>query len=393
MTIRALQSVLLIPAIALLSLFAIGQQSPSKPAARHIGAIKAISGNEITLATDSGTNEQLVIAPDARVLRIAPGEKNLKNATPAQVSDLSVGDRILVAGHPSDDGNSIIATTVVLMKQSDVESRNKEELEKWQKGVGGVVKSVDPATHTITLSAGGLGRSHPIAIHVADATIIRRYAPGSTRFEDAKPSTLQEIEPGDQLRARGTRSADGTELTADEIVSGHFSNIAGTVVATDPAAGTISIKDLLSKKDVVVKVTPESQLHSLPPEFAQRLAARIKTASAPASGETSAKANPQAAGASQNHEFAGGNHGGPGGAGRPDFEQMLSRMPLTSIPDLHKGDAVLVVATQGTTSQTETVITLVSGVEPILEAAPKGSQAMMLTPWSLGGGGGEGDNP
>ena len=71
-----------------------------------------------------------------------------------------------------------------------------------------------------------------------------------------------------------------------------------------------------------------------------------------------------------------------GGSG--DFQQMLSHMPGVTLADLHKGDAVLIVATEGTASGS-TAITLLSGVEPILQAAPSSSQAMMLTPWSLGG--------
>ena len=38
-----------------------------------------------------------------------------------------------------------------------------------------------------------------------------------------RPST--QIQPGDQLRARGEKSADGTEITAEEVVSGTFRNI------------------------------------------------------------------------------------------------------------------------------------------------------------------------
>jgi len=70
--------------------------------------------------------------------------------------------------------------------------------------------------------------------------------------------------------------------------------------------------------------------------------------------------------------------------GAPDFQQMLNRMPAVTVADLHKGDAVLIVATEGSASSA-TAITLLSGVEPILQAAPSASQAMMLTPWSLGG--------
>ena len=60
----------------------------------------------------------------------------------------------------------------------------------------------------------------------------------------------------------------------------------------------------------------------------------------------------------------------------------MSRMPTLSLADLHKGDALLIVATEGSATAGATAITMLSGVEPILQAAPS-SQAMMLTPWSL----------
>jgi hypothetical protein len=51
-----------------------------------------------------------------------------------------------------------------------------------------------------------------------------------------------------------------------------------------------------------------------------------------------------------------------------------------------KGDAVMVVTTQGSEKDPPTVITLLAGVEPILRASPKGGQDMILSPWTLGGG-------
>jgi hypothetical protein len=78
--------------------------------------------------------------------------------------------------------------------------------------------------------------------------------------------------------------------------------------------------------------------------------------------------------------------GGARAGGAPDFQQLLSRLPASTLADLNlqKGDAVIILATEGTPSGGSTAITLLSGVEPILQAAPSGSQAMMLAPWSLG---------
>jgi hypothetical protein len=331
-------------------------------------------------------------------LRIAPGEKDLKNATPVQLSDLQVGDRIRVRGQASADGASIAALEVIVIPRSDLEARHEQERQDWQKrGLGGLVSAVDPGAGTVTISVTSLGGKKEIAVHTSRNTVFRRYAPDSVKFDDAKPSTLQEIRPGDQLRARGDRSADGSELTAEEIVTGAFRNVAGLVNSVDASAGTITVQDLLSKKPVQVKITSESQLHKLPPEMAQRIAMRLKASMPPGTPGASASSNSgssqKAGDAAQSGAQSSGVNSGGGGMsaggtrqrGAPDFQQMLSLMPPVTIADLHKGDAVLIVTTEGTASSGGTAITLLSGVESILQAAPTGSQAMMLAPWSLGG--------
>src|SRR5580658_4286933 len=220
-----------------------GQQNQQAAAgsgavSRRVGAIKAISGTEITLTPDSGADVKITVQPATRIMRVAPGEKDLKNATPIQLQDLQVGDRILVAGMASDDNLSLEASTVVVVTHSDLEARHQQDLQDWQKrGVDGLAKAVDPAAGTVTISV----RSKDVVIHTTSATVIRRYAPDSVKFDDAKPGTLQQIHPGDQVRARGDRSADGGELAAAEIVSGVFPGIAGTVVSADARSSTLSV--------------------------------------------------------------------------------------------------------------------------------------------------------
>jgi len=374
-------------------------QTADQPAvARRIGAIKAIQGNTITLTPDSGPDVAVTVQPNARILRIAPGERDLKNATAVQLQDLQVGDRVRVRGQASADGASIAALEVIVIPHSDLEARHEQEQQDWQKrGLGGLVSAVNPAAGTVTISVTSLGGKKEIAVHGSKDTVFRRYAPDSVKFDDAKPSTLQEIQPGDQLRARGDRSADGSELTAEEIVTGSFRNVAGLVNSVDASAGTITVQDLLSKNPVQIKITSESQLHKLPPEMAQRIAMRLKGSMPPGTPGATTAPNPGSSPTAGNGEQSGGRPGAPGSGGggmggggmrqggAPDLQQMLSRMPAVTMADLHKGDAVLAVTTQGTATGGGTAITLLSGVEPILQAAPSGSQAMMLAPWSLGG--------
>jgi hypothetical protein len=358
--------------------------------ARRIGSINAIAGGNIRLAPDSGPQVSVTVDPSTQILRIAPGEKNLRNATRLQFEDLQVGDRILVAGKPGSDSNSIAASSVVVMKRSDVEARQQHDREDWQKrGLGGLVFAVEPASGTITISVPGFTGNQTVIVHTSKDTVIRRYAPDSVKFDDAKLSTLEAIKPGDQLRARGNRSDDGSELTAGEVVAGRFRNIVGTINSVDPSTGTLSVQDLLTHKPLQVKVAAESQLRKLPAPAAQRIAMRLKGTPGTPGTENNAGSASSAPGTSDRE---GGMEGRSRSGGAPDFQQMLGRMPAASLADLQKGDAVMIVSTEGAASSGGTVITLLSGVEPILQAAPGASPSSMLTPWSLSAPAGDAAN-
>jgi co-chaperonin GroES (HSP10) len=366
-------------------------QTPSvqpSTAAKPVGKVKAVSGNTITLTTDAGPEVNILIQDSTRLVRIAPGQKDLKDATPIQLQEVQVGDRILARGSASDDGKSVAASSVVLMKESDVTAKQEREREDWQKrGVGGLVSKVDVGNGTVVLAAPMLSDTKPVTIHISKSTIIRRYSPDSVKFDDAKPGTLDQINPGDQLRARGDRSPDGTELVADEVVSGTFRNIAGTVASTDAGNNTITVMDLATKKPVTVRITADSQLRKLPLTAAQRIAVRLRGGSPDGAAGSSSSGG----GAARTGQTpSSGSTGGPRPGGAPDFQQMLKRMPAVTLADLQKGDAVMVVTTQGTATTQPTAITLLGGVEPILSASPTGNQAaMLLSPWNLGGGGGD----
>lgn len=382
---------------------AIGQaQDVGQPAvAKRIGAIKSINGNTIALAPDSGAEVTVTVQPNARLLRLVPGDKDLKNATAIQLQDLQVGDTIRARGQASSDGKSIAALEIIVITRSAVQAVSDQMRQDWQKrAVGGPVTAVDPPAGTVTISISSFGAKKIILVRASKNTIIRRYAPDSARPEDAKLSTLQEIQIGDQLRARGDRSADGGEMTAEEIFAGNFPVVAGLIRSVDASAGTMSVQDTISKKAVQLKITADSQLHKIPAEMAQRFAMRLKATLPPgapgvaqaSSGGSVPPAGANArAGAPSGSNGQGGAQGGGGMAGaRPggggfDLQRLLDQTPPVALADLHKGDAVAVLATQGTPSDGSTVIKLFSGVEPILQAAPSGSQAMMLAPWSLGG--------
>jgi transcription antitermination factor NusG len=377
---------------------------------KALGVIKSIQANSITIAAESGGEVTATLVSSTKILRVPPGEKDLKNATALQVQDLQPGDRVLIRGQasPEGDAHKIAALAVIVMKQADVAAKQQHDREDWQKrGVGGLVTQVDAATGTITISSGGVGTSRKVTVHIAKDTILRRYAPDSVNFDEAKPvpaaQFLAETKAGDQLRARGTRTADGSELSAEEVVSGAFRNIAGIIMAIDTASNNMTVQDAISKSAVVVKVTSDSQIKKLPAEMAQRIAMRLKSMSGDAD-QPGANRQGQGQGMGSEQASAAGVGGvrpgaaaesqasrGPGGNGPPDFQRLLSRLPNSHLADLQKGDAVMIVSTVGGNSEAVTAITLLAGVEPILTAAPNRSASSLLSPWSLGAPGGEGE--
>ncbi len=248
------------------------------------------------------------VADSARLLQLEPGQKDLKAAQPVQLQDFQPGDRVLARGKLSDDGKRLDASLLIVMKQTSISQKQQQQREDWQKNsVGGLVKDVDLSAGTVTITVGSGPTSKSVLIRASKDTIVRRYAPTSVKFDEAKKSTLAEIKPGDQVRARGTKNTDGSEIAAQEIVSGSFKNIAGTVQTVNASEQTLTVMDLATKKPITVKVTTDSQMHQLPAMMAQRIAMRLKGISPQSVPGTGAAQPPAAAAAgAPSHGWNGG---------------------------------------------------------------------------------------
>jgi co-chaperonin GroES (HSP10) len=343
-------------------------------AARQLGTVTAVAGNGLTLKTDAGQVVTVSVADGVRILQLAPGSTDLKTAQAIALKDIAVGDRVLVNGKAGDDASAFTASRVILMKSGDIAEKHQAEQADWQKrGTGGIVSAVDAGTGVLTVAVG----AKKVAVSTSSKTQFRRYAGDSVKFEDAKPGTLAQIQTGDQLRVLGTKSEDGSSIQAEDIVTGSFKNLAGLIATIDAASGTLTLKDLATKKIITVTITANSNVRTLPPQAAATFAARAKGG-----------ASPQGAG-----QADGAGAGRAGGAGRSaggDLSQLVSRLPNKTIADLKVGDAVMIVASQPDPgNSTVTAVTLLSGVEPILAATP-GAPSMTLSPWNIGGEGPDG---
>jgi hypothetical protein len=360
-------------------------QAPAAAAAASPkrGTVKAVSGTTVTLLTDPPSSQTITLSvPDtAKVQKLPAGSIDMKAATPSQFSDIAVGDRILAAVKAGDTPDSFVARQVILTKSGDIAQKNAADQADWrQNGAAGLVSSVDPGAGTITVAVG----AKKVVVTTSSKTDFKRFTGDSVKYQDAKPGTMAQIQAGDQIQARGTKSADGSSVQAVEVVSGSFKNLSGVIGSVDAASGKITLKDLATKKVYTVNVTANADIRKMPLQQATAFATRNNAAR----GGAAAAADPAAGGgAGAGGAGAGGAGGGRrAGGGGGDLAQMLPRMPTGTLAELKNGDAVMIVASEPTPGSTAvTAITVLSGIEPILTANPNGGMSLSM---GLGGGGG-----
>ena len=366
---------------------ALNAQAPT----RFVGTITAINGSTITVKTDAGDSKQVEIPASAVMKRLAPGQKDLSAAETIQLTDLATGDRVLVKLDPNATGSTPQALQLVAMKQTDIAQKQQQERDEWQRnGAGGLVKSVDPAAGIVMVTIGAGPTAKVVTVHITKTTALKRYAANSVRFSDAQPGPLDLVHVGDQFQVLGQKSADGSEITATEVVSGSFRNISGVVASIDTTASTLTVKDLVTKKNVTVHVTPDAEMRRLPDMMAKMIAARLKGGAAAATGGATTQARAQGGEPPTSAPAGSGPGAGQGtGQGRRgaggNLSQVLDRAPAVKLSDLQKGEAVMLVSTEGATDVT--AIKLLAGVEPLLES-PEASRDL-LSNWSMGSGGAE----
>jgi len=323
---------------------------------------------------------------------MAPGAKTLTTATDITLADVGQGDRVWARWRPGADQKTVPAAQLVVMSKADLAKKQEEERAEWRRrGVSGIVASVNPTSKEVTVSSRSLmGASQAVVIPITDKVLMRRYPPDSIpKYSEAKPSSFEEVKVGDQLRALGDKSADGTHLAAEEVVFGTFRIAGGTVTAIDAAANQIKINDLQKKTPLTITLKPESVIRRLPEGFGMFGGGGMGAGAANsggARGNAQGQTPPQgAAGQGQRPQGAGPGTqgGGPGaqgggtrmGGGGGNMADMLERLPTISINDLKVGDTIILSSLPGSDPTQLTAISVVSGIEPLLTMMAARQQA------------------
>ena len=332
---------------------------------RVIGEVKAIdaTSKQLIVKTDAGALVTATLSDVTQFMRVAPGETNLTNAAKITFTDLAEGDRVMAMGKVSDDKKTVPARAVIVMTKADIAKKQDAERAEWRRrGILGVVSALNPASKEITISSRSAAGLQSVIIPVSDKVEMRRYAPDSIKFGDAKMSNFAELQVGDQLRALGERAPDGTRFMPDKVVSGAFRTVAGTVTSVDPATGEIKITESEKKQALTIVVKQDAVLRRFPSEMGGGMMMMGRPAGASTAGGQAPAGATQGGGPAR----GGGPGGGPGRAGGFNVQEMLERLPTVTLADVKPGEMIIVSSTKGADPTRLTAISLLSGAEPFL---------------------------
>ncbi len=337
-----------------------------------IGEVKVIDSpaKQLIIKTDAGSLVTVALGDKTVFMRLAPGEKTLTNAAKIAFTEVGEGDRVWARGKVADDHKSVPATALIVMNKVDIAKKQEQERAEWKRrGVLGIITAVKPETKEVTISSSSMAGKQSIVIPVSDKVEMRRYAPDSIKFADAKVATFDELKVGDQVRALGDRSADGTAFTAEKVVTGSFRMVSGVVTAVDAATGEVKITDVQTKQPLTIVVKQDAVLRRFPSEMGGMMmmgrggpgANGAPGGQTPSSGQGANRPQPGAA--------PGGPGGGGGmraGGGGPNIQDLIERLPTIAVADVKVGDTIIVSSTKGADPTRLTAISLISGADTLL---------------------------
>jgi hypothetical protein len=230
-----------------------------------------------------------------------------------------------------------------------------------------VITALKPETKEITISNRTIAGTQSVVIPIGDNTEMRRYAPDSIKFGDAKPSNFSELKVGDQLRALGERTEDPLRFKPEKVVTGSFRTVGGVVTAVNPATGEIKINELEKKTPLTIVIKNDAVLRRFSAEGGLGFGRGPGGPGGPAPGAGAGAGGGQPGqGAPAARPQGAGGPGGGGPGGPRNINDMLERLPTISIADVKVGDTIIVSSTQGVDPTRLTAISMVAGADALL---------------------------
>lgn len=366
---------------------------------RIVGEVTAVdkAANQVTIKSDTGESITILTNEGSAVLRLPAGETSAQKATKITLADISVGDRLFARGAVATGGKSVAASQVVVSGAAVATGPAQGQRQPARnRGLNGRITALNPDKKEISVQSRSREGVGTTMIQVSDGTRFFRYAPDSLDIKDASRSSFAGLKVGDQLRALGETNEDGTRFTADEIISGLISRAGGQVVAMNPGANELTIKNTQTGQTMTVAVGSRSVLRRISAADAASFAA---SRPAPPNRPDRPAASPASAAQPERPRERRERPAGEERRPRPGrgFQEIIESLPAIKVSDLKKGDTVFVSGTQSDPSRM-TAIMLITGdptfIGRMFQTGPnRGPQNPGLPGDVLGGGVGNPERP
>ena len=181
-----------------------GQSPPPSSMIRALGDVTAVDAGAKTLQlkTDAGVTWSVALTDQTKCVSIAPGETDIKKATPIAPDAIKLGDRVRARGEAGGDANTMTALSVIVMTKTDLAQKHARDRAEWMsRSVAGTVTAVDPGANEITIST----RSR----EAQKTTVILSSASTQYRQLRARFCEIRRCEAGFTGRNPGWRSGAG----------------------------------------------------------------------------------------------------------------------------------------------------------------------------------------
>lgn len=314
--------------------------SASQTPDRVLGEVRAfdLASKKMSVRVDQAGIVSVVLQDSTLYYRVPPGEKSLEKAEKIPASDIHVGDRVFARGSFSQPDKAVVARQVIMMAKADIVEKQDRERAEWVKrGITGVISAVNPEKREITVQVRTAEGTRPLIIVGREGSRLRRYAPGSVKFTDAKPSDFAELKVGDQIRALGDKSHDGKRYVAEDLVAGAFRTTGGTVLEVIPQRREVKISQISNKQELTILITRDTMIRRITPQ----MATAILQATEGGADKKGAKAP-------------------------VDLQAMLEKTPPMPPQEIRPGDVIIVASTQGADPSRVTAISYLSGLDVLL---------------------------
>ena len=247
------------------------QDGNSSKSSKKRGAFVNISGKVLELGPDgssiailTSSGDRVNIAFDERIefKRIPAGETTLRNAANIEFKEIMAGDAAVARGKFLKPKISFLALQVIIITLSDIEEKKKRKREEWKlRGIAGDVKQVDLNAGKILIRKRG-GISEIAEVSIRKDTVFQRYEANAVSVNDYKPSNVNAIKVGDQIRVLTKPDANG-KIIAEEVFSGSFRTIIGKISVVDKEKRELSITDAKNGELIIVVVSKETNIRRL----------------------------------------------------------------------------------------------------------------------------------